>query len=323
MANQTVVRVVFLGMNGRFTTTPLRHVARCHTLVGVVEAASRRPPQGLLMGWLRGSRGAGNLRRFSRHYRVPHLRAPGPDSAAPGGPLERFLRRLAPDVLCISNFSYLLPPHILAIPRLGTVNLHLSLLPRFRGPCPWLWMFYHQDPWGGATVHLVDAGEDSGPILGTLHHEVPLGITVGELADQVLPAAGELLARALARLEGGQARPLPQPDRAGHPRAPWVRPGQPLIPWEEWPVERVWHFLRGSSPWYEALPPVPGFVRSYPSFSREDPKGPPGTLCRGRRQSWLACRDGRVYTRLEPVPEELMRLALAAAAAGLAALWAW
>lgn len=306
------LRVVFGGMAGRFTTTPLQAVARRHRIVGILESEPRPVRRGLLVDWARAGAGAGNLARFASHYGCPLHRG----RAGVAG----FLRSLAPDLLCLSNYGHLLPEEALGIPRLGVVNLHLSALPRHRGPYPWLWMFHDGDRTGGATVHEVEAGEDTGPILGLLEHEVPPGITTSDLADRVLPDAADLLLRTVDALAQGTAQAVAQPSAEGLRRARFVPPGEPLIDWEEWPAERVWSFLRGASLWYEPFPPVPGFVREYGPVQPGPPGAAPGTLRMGLRGGWVACRDGRVPFRLRPVPRELARLLAPLALAG--GLWA-
>lgn len=295
------LRIVFGGMAGRFTTTPLQAMARHHRIVGLLESEPRPIRRGWLVDWARAGAGAGNLQRFADHYGCPlhHGRAG----------LGDFLRRCDPDLVCLSNYGVLLRQDVLGIPRLGVVNLHLSVLPRHRGPYPWLWMFHDGDRTGGATVHFVDAGEDTGPILGLLEYEVPEGITTTDLADRVLPDAAELLLRVVDAVGEGTATPVPQPPAEGLARARFVPPGEPLIDWETWPATRVWSFLRGASLWYEPFPPLAGFVREYGEVVPGPPGAPPGTVRHGLRGGWIACRDGRVTFRLRPVPRELARLA--------------
>lgn len=310
------LRVVFAGMDGRFSTAPLQALARRHHLVGVVHSLPRPVRRGWLVDWARAGSGGGNLRRFAEHLGCPFFSAGR--SADPS--LAAFLHRARPDLLCLSNFSFLLPPEVLEIPRRGAINLHLSLLPRHRGPNPWLWMFHDQDRTGGVSVHLVDEGEDSGPLLGTLEHEVPEGITAGELADAVLPRAAALLVDVVDALAGGNLVPVPQACPDGMRRARFVSPGEALIDWPTWPASRVSHFLRGASLWYEPFPPIPGFVRRYGPALPGKPEDPPGTLRQAMRTGWISCCDGRVPFRLQAVPRELWRLGLPLAVG--AGLWA-
>lgn len=300
------LRVVFAGMDGRFSTFPLQALARRHEVVGVVHSKPRRVRRGWLVDWARAGAGRGNLGRFAEFLGCPFFSAGR--SAGPG--LEAFLREARADLLCLSNFSFLLPPDLLEIPRLGAINLHLSLLPRHRGPNPWLWMFHDQDRIGGVSVHVVEEGEDSGPILGTVEHEVPEGISAGDLADEVLPRAASLLVEVVDALACGEATPQPQASAEGLRRARFVPPGEALIDWQTWPAERVSHFLRGASLWHEPFPPIPGFVRVYGPALCGKPEAPPGTLRQTGRTGWIACRDGRVPFRLRAVPRELWRLGL-------------
>ena len=303
-------------MDGRFTTTPLLALARHHRVVGIVHSEPRPVRRGLLVDWARAGAGAGNLRRFARFLGCPFLAA----GRHPTPALADFLRRLEPDLLVLSNFSFLLPEEVFRIPRRGALNLHLSALPRHRGPNPWLWMFHDGDPTGGVTVHQLEEGEDAGPVLGIWEHPVPRNITASELADRVLPSAADLLVHRVGEFAAGRLQPVPQAPGEGLRRARFVPPGEPLIDWSTWPAERVGAFLRGASLWYEPFPPVPGFVRDYGVGEPGRPAGRPGSLHQGFQGGWIDCRDGRVPFRLRPVPRELFRLA-APLALG-AGLWA-
>lgn len=310
------LRVVFGGMDGRFSTTPLLALARRHHLVGVVHAPPRRVSQGLLLDYARAGAHRGNLKRFASFLGSPFL-ALGRGSVAG---LPAFLRRTGADLLCLANFPALVPAEVFNAPRLGTVNLHSSLLPRHRGPNPWLWMFHDGDPRAGFTAHQVDEGEDTGPILGVWEHEVPLGITASELADRVLPQAAGLLVEVVDALAAGVLTPRPQASAEGLRRARFVLPGEALIDWGTWSAARVSAFLRGASLWHEPFPPLPGFAREYGAPLPGDPGGGPGALHQGIRGGWIACRDGRVPFRLRPIPRELWRMAAPLALGG--GLWA-
>ena len=115
------LRVVFLGMNSLFTLAPLRAVERRCRLVGIVEAS-----------WTRGGQAESRqLERFARRRRLPHfvLKRGGPRAT-------QFIQALRPDVMCMASFSLILRPEEFQIPPLGTINLHPSALPKYRGPNP-------------------------------------------------------------------------------------------------------------------------------------------------------------------------------------------
>ncbi|MDO5296908.1 MAG: formyltransferase family protein [bacterium] len=298
------LRVVFGGMDGRFSTVPLRYLAAKHQLVGIVHTAPRRQPRGLLMNYLRGTPGAGNLQRFAEHYGCQYLSI----GNMYGVELVQFLDYLRPDIFCLSNFSVILPPTIYEIPKYGTINLHLSKLPQYRGPMPWLWMFYDGAEQGGITVHQLDDGEDSGPILKQEDFAIPVNVTASELADAVLPQGARLLTEAVDDIAKGIANPQPQASKEGTRRARFLKPHENLIDWENWGCERVGAFLRGASIWYEAFPPLPGFWREYLPGETGAVKGKPGQLVWRPGGGWVVCKDGRVPVRLHPSYEELGRL---------------
>ena len=108
-------------------------------------------------GWRR----EGCLLRLAKSHRIPFLALD-----ANGKPrLEPLLRALQPDLVCVASLTHLLRPEVLAIPRLGFINLHPSLLPRYHGPFPWFWQYHDFRLELGATVHEIDCGQDTGRIL--------------------------------------------------------------------------------------------------------------------------------------------------------------
>jgi methionyl-tRNA formyltransferase len=113
------------------------------------------------------------------------------------------LRRYAPDLVLCLGFPWKIPPDALAVPRLGVVNGHPSLLPRYRGPNPVAWMIRNGESEIGFTLHRMDAELDTGPILAQAL--IPLGDehTWEELEPKFVDLIGELLTRALTRLEAG------------------------------------------------------------------------------------------------------------------------
>jgi methionyl-tRNA formyltransferase len=276
-------------MPGRFSTTPLRVVAERHQVVGIVNGVPRRA--GWLERWGLTPRSA-NLWIWAQTYQVPLLRLrSGKDPE-----LVSFLEDLRPQALCVANFPHLLPPAVFE--RWPTLNLHPSLLPRWRGPYPWFWMYHEQELQGGWTVHRVDAGEDTGPVLLQSTYEVPFGSTVSELADAVLEPGGALLADALDGLGRLEERPQPPGE---YPRARKPGPRERFVEWREWPVRRVYHFLRGVCPlWVRELEVGPFLVPEFTGWDEVSSQLAPGRLGRAEGRRYVACRDGRVFfkTRL-------------------------
>jgi methionyl-tRNA formyltransferase len=115
-----------------------------------------------------------------------------------------------PDVICVACFSLRIPPEILRLPRLGCLNVHPSLLPNNRGPDPFFWTFRYGETSTGVTIHQMDEGLDTGPILSQEHVEVREGIGEAALEHQCAAIGGALLVRAIHELDSGTASATPQ-----------------------------------------------------------------------------------------------------------------
>ncbi len=163
----------------------------------------------------------------------------------------RKLKALAPDVVCVACLEQRIPSDLLAIPKHGFLNLHPSLLPRYRGPAPLFWQFRAGERWTGVTVHWMDASLDTGDIAGQRRTPLPSGIT-GPEADRLLGTlAGELLIQVLTELEAGRIARRPQ------------RPGGSYYSWPQaedfrletrWPARRAYNFMRGTAEWARPYP---------------------------------------------------------------------
>lgn len=120
------------------------------------------------------------------------------------------LAAFEPDAICVACFTRRLPPALLALPRLGCLNAHPSLLPDKRGPDPLFWTFQAGATESGVTIHLMDAGFDTGPILAQSRVALADGETEAALELRLAALAGDLMAQALAGLRSGALTPLPQ-----------------------------------------------------------------------------------------------------------------
>jgi methionyl-tRNA formyltransferase len=128
--------------------------------------------------------------------------------AADKASLLRLTRAYEPELGLCAGFSWLLPPEVLAVPRLGVVNSHPSLLPRHRGPFPFAWAVRENDPELGVTVHLMDERFDTGPILAQGSRPMPADTTLEGLLPTLRELNGELVPRALRRvLDGDRGDP--------------------------------------------------------------------------------------------------------------------
>ncbi len=156
------------------------------------------------------------------------------------------LNQLKPDLVVVSAFGQILPRTIIEFPRLGCLNVHPSLLPKYRGAAPLNWAIIRGETKTGVTIMLMDEGMDSGDIL--LQQETPLGTaeTVGELHDRLAAEGANLLVRAIDQVSSGTASRTPQ-DSSRVTFAPRLTKETGRINWGESSTNIV-NLIRGLSP---------------------------------------------------------------------------
>ena len=153
----------------------------------------------------------------------------------------------APDLIAVSCFPHKFPPALLALPRLGCLNLHPALLPRNRGPAPLFWIFREGLGHGGATVHLMDRGLDSGPIVAQESFALADGMTGSELELRAAALGADLMVGAVGDLAAGRARPVRQ-DEATSTTDRW--PDAPdFVIGPDRPARWAFNFIRGTAGW--------------------------------------------------------------------------
>ncbi len=166
------------------------------------------------------------------------------------------LAEWAPDVIAVVAFGQFLSTSILELPPHGCVNVHTSLLPRYRGAAPIQWAVANGDTVTGVTTMLIDEGMDSGDIL--LQREVAIGPeeTAGELHDRLAVLGADLLAETLAVLAAGEVRPVKQ-DESLVTFAPKLKKTDGNIDWQR-PAPAIVDRVRGFNPWPGSFCYAPG-----------------------------------------------------------------
>lgn len=159
---------------------------------------------------------------------------------------ERVLA-LAPDAVVVVAFGHILRKALLEGPCLGCINLHASLLPRWRGVSPIHYAILHGDPWTGVSVMRMDAGVDTGPVLSQRAVGVDPEETAGELTDRLAGLGADLMVHTLRQLEAGAVTPETQTEN-GAVYAPKLNRSLSPIRWER-PVASVHNQIRGLQPW--------------------------------------------------------------------------
>ncbi len=156
------------------------------------------------------------------------------------------LRGMQADLVLTAAYGRVLPAEVLSIPRLGCVNLHFSLLPKFRGAAPVARALLAGEQETGVTAFLMRERVDAGEILEQVRHPIAQSDTAGSLMSALADAAARMVPALVSRAESGPLNGDPQDDRQAS-EAPRIRPEEARIDWTE-PASRVLNRIRAMSP---------------------------------------------------------------------------
>ena len=202
------------------------------------------------------------------------------------------LRALAPDIVVTAAFGQILSQALLDVPKMGTVNVHASLLPAYRGAAPINWCILNGETRTGVTTMLTDAGVDTGAML--LRRETDIGETetAAELSVRLSQLGAELLIETLKGYIAGEIAPIPQDERLAS-RQPMLKKEMGLIDWTR-SAKEIACQARGLDPWPSAYTDYLGgtlkIYRARPAMG----EGEPGTVLRSSAKEGLfvACGEG-------------------------------
>ncbi|HQL00154.1 MAG TPA: methionyl-tRNA formyltransferase [Smithellaceae bacterium] len=193
------------------------------------------------------------------------------------GPME-------PDLIVVAAFGQILPKTIIDLPSLGCLNIHPSVLPRYRGAAPLNWTLIRGDQLTGVTIMLMDEGMDSGDIL--MQQETPVGPdeTYGELHDRLARLGAELLIQTIDEVVAGRAKRISQ-DPALVTFAPRLTRETSRIVWNA-PASDIVNLIRGLSPAPAAWTRLDGkTLKIYRAlFQPAPPDAEPGTVLAANRE---------------------------------------
>lgn len=212
-------------------------------------------------------------------------------------PFPEELRALAPDLVVVVAFGQILPKSILDIPPLGCINVHASLLPRWRGAAPINWSIAAGDAMTGVTTMMMDEGMDTGDML--LRAEVPIGLetTAETLAPKLAALGARLLGDTLDALSAGTLRRTPQ-DAALATLAPLLKKEDGFLDFAR-PALEVVRRIHAMTPWPGAAARLAGepvkFFRA--DLSRAD--GEPGAVTEVARDAFAIAAEGGSVRILE------------------------
>lgn len=231
--------------------------------------------------------------------------------------IEQLLKKLSPDVIVIIAYGQIIPPRLLSIPKHGWINLHASLLPKYRGAAPINWAIANGETRTGLTTMRIDAGMDTGDILLQRQMEIGPTETAPELAARMAEAGATLTDETLRGLVAGTLVPRPQNHVEATP-APLLKKEDGRIDWDR-PAQEIYNRMRGFAPWpgaYSAFrdqtchlwaepvletSPLLNDLRSSPTFAAT--RNVPGTLI-GAKTDWFVSCGNATFLRLQSVKLE-------------------
>lgn len=201
------------------------------------------------------------------------------------------IKELNPDVIVVVAYGQILPENILNIPKYGCINVHGSLLPKYRGAAPIQWSVLNGDKVTGVTTMYMEKGLDTGDILETKEYEIGINDTAGEVFDTLAEMGGKLILDTLEKAEKGELHPIKQDDSKSS-YAKMLDKSMCNIDFSKTNLQ-VHNQVRGLSPWPVASTKLNGKVLKIFETRLAEGKGKPGEILNTNPLT-IACGEGAV-----------------------------
>lgn len=201
------------------------------------------------------------------------------------------IKELNPDVIVVVAYGQILTENILNIPKYGCINVHGSLLPKYRGAAPIQWSVLNGDKVTGVTTMYMEKGLDTGDILETKEYEIGINDTAGEVFDTLAEMGGKLILDTLEKAEKGQLHPIKQDDSKSS-YAKMLDKSMCNIDFSKTNLQ-VHNQVRGLSPWPVASTKLNGKVLKIFETRLAEGKGKPGEILNTNPLT-IACGEGAV-----------------------------
>jgi methionyl-tRNA formyltransferase len=218
----------------------------------------------------------------------------------------RSLAELKPDLIVVAAYGQILPSSILELPRFGCLNVHASLLPKYRGAAPIQWAILNDESQTGVTIMKMDAGLDTGDILTQEKTVIAPEDNAQTLQDRVARLGAELLIKTIPDYVEGKISPRKQPqERASH--APKVSKEDGRLDWKQ-PARALWNRVRAFTPWpgaytYYGGLPNPRRLKIWRTAVNAEASGKPGEIVQADK-SGLVVACGQQSLRILELQRE-------------------
>ena len=276
------MRIVFMGTPDFAAASLNKLIEKKFDVVGVFTQPDKPKGRGMEMSF-------SPVKEIALKHNIPVYQ---PEKMRDGTALG-IIKELQPDILVVVAYGRILPDDILAVPRYGAVNVHGSLLPKYRGAAPIQWAVINGDKETGVSTMYLASEMDTGDVIYTDSTEIGEYETAGELFDRLMDMGAELLVKTLVDIESGSAPRTPQ----DHSKASYVgQLDKSICPinWDQTPRQILKH-IYGLQPWPVATMELEGKV--YRVFGAEytdtfTSKVPGSVVSADNRGLEIACADG-------------------------------
>ena len=226
------------------------------------------------------------------------------------------VRELNPDLTVVAAYGRILPEDILETPRLGSINVHSSILPKYRGAAPINWAILNGDAVTGVTIMYMAKELDAGDIIRCAETAIDPDEDALTLTERLAVLGGETLVQAVADLESGCATRTPQ-DHAAHTYAPMLDKSLSPMDFTK-PALELHNQVRGLFPWPCANATIHGVtLKVHRTAVGEETTAPAGSVVEANKRGIaIACGDGKVLRLLEVQADGGKRMAASAYLAG-------
>ena len=230
------MRIVFMGTPD-FAETSLKAIYEAkHEILAVVTNPDRPSGRGMKLM-------ASPVKQYAIEKNIPIYQ---PQKIRKNEEFIDEIRKLQPDIICVVAYGKILPQEILDIPKKGCINVHGSLLPKYRGAAPIQWAVINGEEKTGITTIYMDAGMDTGDII--LKEELKIGEdeTTGEVWNKLAQIGGNLLVKTLEKIEKGEAKGIKQGNDFS--MAPMLKKEDSKIDFENMTATQIKNLVRGLNP---------------------------------------------------------------------------
>lgn len=264
-----MLKILFMGTPD-FARESLKAICLAkHEVIGVITNPDK--PKG---------RGMKVLYTPVKEYALKHnISVYQPENIKENMELIETIKKMEPDVICVVAYGKILPKEILEIPKKGCINVHASLLPKYRGAAPIQWAIINGDRQTGISTMYMDEKMDTGDVILTEKVEIGENETTGELWERLSKIGGELLVKTLEEIENGKVERKKQ---VGEPvLAPMLNKAMSKINWEDKTAIEIKNLIRGLNPimgaygilnnrkikiWKADIVELDDFMDEYPEF---------------------------------------------------------